>query len=117
MTSSSPPPHRASVGGAPDRVSACAVGGAATVARRAVLLAEAIRADTHAEWLKYLRKIDRSTPKGKTLHLIADNYATHKHPAVPECLGHLALMFQTERNTASEACLPGDLHAVAARLQ
>jgi transposase len=23
-----------------------------------------------------------STPKGKTLHLIADNYATHKHPAV-----------------------------------
>jgi transposase len=37
---------------------------------------------THAEWLKFLRKIDRETPKGKTLHLIADNYATHKHPAV-----------------------------------
>ena len=37
---------------------------------------------THAEWLKFLRKIDRETPKDKTLHLIADNYATHKHPAV-----------------------------------
>ena len=37
---------------------------------------------THAEWLKFLRQIDRHTPKGKTLHLIADNYATHKHPAV-----------------------------------
>ena len=37
---------------------------------------------THAEWLKFLRKIDRETPKGKTLHLIADNYATHKHPVV-----------------------------------
>ena len=37
---------------------------------------------THAEWLKFLRKIDRNTPKDKTLHLIADNYATHKHPAV-----------------------------------
>jgi transposase len=37
---------------------------------------------THAEWLKFLRKIDRETPKEKTLHLIADNYATHKHPAV-----------------------------------
>jgi transposase len=36
---------------------------------------------THAEWLKFLRKIDRETPKDKTLHLIADNYATHKHPA------------------------------------
>jgi len=41
---------------------------------------------THAEWLKFLRQIDRHTPKGKTLHLIADNYATHKHPAVQEWL-------------------------------
>ena len=37
---------------------------------------------THAEWLKFLKKIDRETPKDKTLHLIADNYATHKHPVV-----------------------------------
>lgn len=37
---------------------------------------------THIEWLKFLRQIDRQTPKGKTLHLIADNYATHKHPTV-----------------------------------
>ncbi|HMN76366.1 MAG TPA: IS630 family transposase [Burkholderiaceae bacterium] len=41
---------------------------------------------THAEWLKFLRQIDRQTPKGKALHLIADNYATHKHPAVQEWL-------------------------------
>jgi len=41
---------------------------------------------THAEWLKFLRTIDRETPKDKTLHLIADNYATHKHPAVQEWL-------------------------------
>ena len=37
---------------------------------------------THAEWLTFLKKIDRETPKEKTLHLIADNYATHKHPVV-----------------------------------
>ena len=37
---------------------------------------------THVEWLKFLRQIDRETPKAKTLHLIADNYATHKHPTV-----------------------------------
>lgn len=42
---------------------------------------------THAEWLKFLKKIDRETPKDKTLHLIADNYATHKHPVVQEWLG------------------------------
>jgi len=41
---------------------------------------------THAEWLKFLKKIDRETPKNKTLHLIADNYATHKHPVVQEWL-------------------------------
>jgi transposase len=41
---------------------------------------------THAEWLKFLRKIDRETPKDKILHLIADNYATHKHPAVQDWL-------------------------------
>ena len=41
---------------------------------------------THAEWLKFLRKVDRETPKDKTLHLIADNYATHKHPVVQEWL-------------------------------
>lgn len=37
---------------------------------------------THVEWLKFLKQIDKETPKDKTLHLIADNYATHKHPKV-----------------------------------
>jgi transposase len=36
----------------------------------------------HQEWLSFLRKIDRNTPRNKELHLIADNYATHKHPEV-----------------------------------
>ncbi len=36
----------------------------------------------HQEWLKFLRLIDCQTPPGKQLHLIVDNYATHKHPAV-----------------------------------
>src|SRR5450432_2467340 len=33
----------------------------------------------HQEWLKFLRVIDDLTPPEKQLHLIADNYATHKH--------------------------------------
>ncbi len=36
----------------------------------------------HQEWLKFLRLIDRSTPKRKHLHLIIDNYSPHKHPEV-----------------------------------
>ena len=41
---------------------------------------------THVEWLKFLKKIDREIPKDKMLHLIADNYATHKHPVVQDWL-------------------------------
>ena len=36
----------------------------------------------HAEWLIFLRQINRETPKDKEVHLICDNYATHKHPNV-----------------------------------
>jgi transposase len=36
----------------------------------------------HQEWLRFLKMIDRKTPKNKELHLIVDNYATHKHPEV-----------------------------------
>ena len=41
----------------------------------------------HQEWLKFLRVIDGVTPRGKAIHLIADNYATHKHPTVQKWLG------------------------------
>ena len=36
----------------------------------------------HQEWIRFLGKIDRQTPKSLDLHLVADNYSTHKHPAV-----------------------------------
>jgi transposase len=36
----------------------------------------------HEEFLKFLRTIDRQVPKGLAVHLILDNYATHKHPDV-----------------------------------
>lgn len=36
----------------------------------------------HQEWLRFLREIDRATPRKLDLRLIADNYATHKHPEV-----------------------------------
>jgi len=36
----------------------------------------------HQEWIKFLRLIDQSTPSDKQIHLIADNYSTHKHPKV-----------------------------------
>jgi len=40
----------------------------------------------HQEWLKFLRAIDDVTPADKEIHLIADNYATHKHAKVQKWL-------------------------------
>ena len=40
----------------------------------------------HQEWLVFLRKINQSTPKDKDIHIICDNYATHKHPKVKSWL-------------------------------
>ncbi len=40
----------------------------------------------HPEWLKFLRPIDRQTPPDRDVHVIADNYGTHKHPAVKRWL-------------------------------
>ena len=36
----------------------------------------------HEEFLVFLRTIDRNVPNGLQVHLILDNYATHKHPDV-----------------------------------
>lgn len=41
---------------------------------------------THVEWLRFLKQIDRETPKDVDLHIIADNYATHKNGKVREWL-------------------------------
>lgn len=40
----------------------------------------------HQEWLKFLRLIDRKTPQELDLHLIVDNYRTHKHEKVQKWL-------------------------------
>src|SRR3954452_12827308 len=36
----------------------------------------------HQEFIRFLNKINRETPAPRELHLIVDNYATHKHPKV-----------------------------------
>ena len=34
---------------------------------------------THVEWLRFLKQIHREVPRELDVHVIADNYATHKH--------------------------------------
>jgi len=40
----------------------------------------------HQEFIRFLKKIDAETPAHLDLHLIVDNYGTHKHPRVKSWL-------------------------------
>jgi len=46
------------------------------------ILSQTAERHTHKEWLGFLKHLDAETPQGLQLHLIIDNYATHKHPKV-----------------------------------
>jgi transposase len=40
----------------------------------------------HQEFIRFLNATEAAVPKGKAIHAIVDNYATHKHPKVKEWL-------------------------------
>jgi transposase len=50
------------------------------------VIAQPYRRHRHQEFLRFLKLIDAAVPKGLQLHLVLDNYATHKTPAVKDWL-------------------------------
>lgn len=44
------------------------------------LIGSCMQRHRHQEWIKFLKQIDAETPSELDLHLIVDNYGTHKHP-------------------------------------
>lgn len=50
------------------------------------IIAECMQRHRHQEWIKFLKKIDAETPQDLDLHLIVDNYSTHKHAKVKSWL-------------------------------
>ena len=46
------------------------------------ILETCISRHRHQEWIRFLNLIKRNTPSDKDIHIICDNYATHKHPKV-----------------------------------
>jgi len=50
------------------------------------IIARIEKRHTHVEWLRFLKQLNRETPKELDLHLIIDNYCTHKHKKVKEWL-------------------------------
>ena len=50
------------------------------------IISDCLPRHRHQEFLKFLKKIDAETPPELDLHLIVDNYATHKHQKVKSWL-------------------------------
>ena len=50
------------------------------------VIAQPYRRHRHQEFLKFLKLIDKAVPKDLDLHLVLDNYATHKTPAIKDWL-------------------------------
>lgn len=46
------------------------------------IIGECMKKHRHQEWIRFLNLIKKSTPKDKEVHIICDNYATHKHARV-----------------------------------
>ncbi len=46
------------------------------------VIGECMPRHRHQEFLRFLQAIDRNLPESLDLHLVVDNYATHKHPRV-----------------------------------
>jgi transposase len=50
------------------------------------IIAQSAPRHRHQEWLAFLKQIEQEVPVGQDIHLIVDNYATHKHPSVKRWL-------------------------------
>jgi transposase len=50
------------------------------------VLSQCLSRHRHQEWIAFLQHIDENTPQEKSIHVIADNYAAHKHPKVQKWL-------------------------------
>jgi transposase len=46
------------------------------------IISECLPQHRHQEWLRFLNLIKSEVPQDKQIHLVCDNYATHKHPKV-----------------------------------
>jgi transposase len=91
------------------------------------ILAERAPRHRHQEWLKFLQVIERQAPPEVDVHLILDNYATHKHPKVlrwlvsrprfhlhftPTSASWLNLVERFFRDLSQDVVLPGSFASV-----
>jgi transposase len=96
------------------------------------VLAQRASRHRHQEWLKFLKKIEAEIPEPVAIHLILDNYATHKHPKVkawlakrprfhlhftPTSASWLNLVERFFRDLSQDIVLPGSFTSVEELVQ
>ena len=65
------------------------------------IIGECLPRHRHQEWLKFLKLIPVEMPEDKEMHLICDNYATHKHPKVEAWTKRIRASTSTSRPPAA----------------
>ena len=66
------------------------------------VLGRCMKRHRHQEFIKFLNAVERKVPAGKIIHVILDNYGTHKHPKVDAWLAdHPRWVFHFTPTSAS----------------
>jgi len=66
------------------------------------VIGQCMQRHRHQEFIRFLNKIEAKVPVGKTIHVVLDNYAAHKHPKVIEWLArHPRVTFHFTPTSAS----------------
>ncbi len=66
------------------------------------VIGQCMKRHRHQEFIRFLNVIEARAPKKKTIHIIVDNYATHKHPDVMQWLEkHRRFVFHFTPTSAS----------------
>ena len=67
------------------------------------VLGRCMQRHRHQEFLRFLNTIEGAVPAGKVIHVILDNYGSHKHPKV--CAGSPAI--RASSSTSRRPRAPG----------
>ena len=91
------------------------------------VIAHTAQKHTHRQWLEFLKQIDHEIPLSQRVHIILDNYSTHKHPVVKRWLARhprfelhftptgsswMNLVERFFRDLSQQAILPGSFGSV-----
>ena len=65
------------------------------------VIGQCMQRHRHQEFIRFLNRLERDIPAGKLVHVVLDNYGSHKHPEVRACSRHPRWTFHFTPTSAS----------------